>query len=102
MRHQCLRSGWYILHIIYNIGPVHKELSSRQMACSWCHGAHLNSGLALRCATSAFSSMHGPRAALTSTASFFISASRCALIRCRVLASRLQCSDTTCGARQVC
>mmetsp|Transcript_16288 Transcript_16288/g.40527 ORF Transcript_16288/g.40527 Transcript_16288/m.40527 type:complete len:318 (+) Transcript_16288:174-1127(+) len=56
---------------------------------------HLKSGLARRCATSAASSITGPRAALTSTAFFFIMFRRDAFMRWCVALSRLQCSDTT-------
>jgi hypothetical protein len=60
----------------------------------------LKFGLARRCSTSAASSTTGPLAVLTSTASGFIRRSCALLMRCRVVASRLQCRLTTCGARE--
>jgi hypothetical protein len=63
------------------------------------HPPALKLGCAFMCSTRAASSMQGPLAALTSTASSFMSARRCLLIRWRVLSSRLQCRLTTCWVR---
>lgn len=57
---------------------------------------HLKLGFAFRCATSAVSSMMGPRAAFTRMPSDFIRFRRSLFIRCVVSASRLQCRLTTC------
>ena len=93
---------------------LHAQEAGRGMLTSPCAGMHTrsprpcprrrsaagpapqrNSGLTFMCATSAASSMQGPRAALMSTASRFIMSRRSLLIRWRVFSSRLQCSDTT-------
>jgi hypothetical protein len=83
----CAKNGYPARR--FGRGP--STLSERAPALKW--------GLALRCATSATSSITGPRAALTSTASGFIISRRSLFRRWRVVASRLQCRLTTCGQR---
>ena len=102
MHHSCRAPHWDQTHI-QKIPPKHPLVSpAPRKQITHIDHTHLKSGFAFKWLTRATSSTIGPRAALMSSASFFINASRSLLMRCVLDLSRRQWSDTTCGCVHVC